>query len=291
MKYIALVAIGICCVWGQAQGAQLRLIPGQAQVGPNQLFKVDVFLDTQDEDINALEGSIAIVGEVAEIKKVLDGNSIINFWVVSPAINNQRQLTFSGIIPGGYTGKRGLLFSLVIGTKESGKGSLQVQEFSALLNDGKGTKAQSIRGEYVFAITPGVASSNLSLSTQDSTKPDIVMAKITRDPDVFEGKWFLIFAAQDKESGIDHYEVQEAKGNKGNAWKRAQSPLLLADQELASTIYVKAIDKEGNEQEMLVPGLRSSSSLLEKIKIPGILIVGIILTCLLWIYGKRRLFG
>ena len=30
-----------------------------------------------------------------------------------------------------------------------------------------------------------------------------------KDPNVFDGKWFLVFAALDKGSGIDHYEVME----------------------------------------------------------------------------------
>ena len=66
----------------------------------------------------------------------------------------------------------------------------------------------------------------------------------------WNGKWFLVFNAQDKDSGIDNYKILENRKWKienGN-WEIAESPYLLKDQELKSRIYVKAVDKSGNER-------------------------------------------
>ena len=88
-------------------------------------------------------------------------------------------------------------------------------------------------------------------------------------PSIFEGKYFLVFATQDKGSGISHYEAVEFRSrnlefkkllNKAlqfitnskfqilDSYKTAESPYVLRDQKLRSYIYVKAVDKNGNER-------------------------------------------
>ena len=80
--------------------------------------------------------------------------------------------------------------------------------------------------------------------TEDKIPPEPFGILVLKDPQVFEGKYFITFNTQDKQTGIDHYEVKE--GNKD--WKIAESPYLLEDQKLQSIIKVKAIDKAGNER-------------------------------------------
>jgi four helix bundle protein len=84
----------------------------------------------------------------------------------------------------------------------------------------------------------------------DTTKPEEFKPEIAE----IEGKKYLVFSTTDKISGVDHYEI--ATLNQGgiffNAkpkleWKVGKNPYLLGDQKL-SKIFVKAIDKAGNEQ-------------------------------------------
>ena len=72
---------------------------------------------------------------------------------------------------------------------------------------------------------------------------------------MFEGKWFVVFNTQDKQSGIDHFEVQENRGAKPDytKWKTAVSPYLLEDQDLKSYIFIKAVDKAGNSVLEILP--------------------------------------
>lgn len=86
----------------------------------------------------------------------------------------------------------------------------------------------------------------------DSNPPDDFQVQIGQSDTAFGKKYFLSFAATDKTSGVDHYEISESKnkffilpGEK--AWKTGESPYILADQNLNSKILVKAIDKAGNE--------------------------------------------
>lgn len=94
----------------------------------------------------------------------------------------------------------------------------------------------------------------------DSTAPERFTPKITE----IEGKKYLVFNTRDAVSGIDHYEISEEKNrqigdfnlddlipgsNVSNykSWIVVSSPYLLRDQDLESNIYVKAIDRAGNE--------------------------------------------
>ena len=80
----------------------------------------------------------------------------------------------------------------------------------------------------------------------------------------------MAFSAQDKELGIDYYEVWENNkkydindiGNIEEAeWAKTENPHLLKDQNLESYIYVKAVDKAGNERiEVIPPNKRSSAN-------------------------------
>lgn len=70
------------------------------------------------------------------------------------------------------------------------------------------------------------------------------------DPEVAEinGKQFLVFYTTDMISGVDYYEILKTQVKGAGVWQRAESPYLLADEDLRGIIKVKAIDKAGNDQ-------------------------------------------
>ncbi len=85
----------------------------------------------------------------------------------------------------------------------------------------------------------------------DTIPPEEFEPQIGQDPTMYDGKYFLSFVAQDKTSGVDHYEVTEVPWlsfEKTKEWKMVQSSYLLGDQKLRSVIKVKAVDKAGNER-------------------------------------------
>jgi len=63
-----------------------------------------------------------------------------------------------------------------------------------------------------------------------------------------DGKYFLVFSTQDKGSGVDHYEVREGRFG---GFSEVSSPYILKYQSLDKKIFVKAIDKFGNEIKKL----------------------------------------
>lgn len=230
-------------------GAQLNFVFPAQEIFVNQQFRADLFLDTEKEDLNAIEGKIAFPADYLEIKEIRDGNSIINFWIERPRAGDG-EIFFSGIIPGGYQGQKGFLFSVVFQAKASGNDVIEIRDAKVLLNDGKGTPAKTIISNFQFSISKEASKFKFQdLSFEDTYPPEEFAPEISQDPNIFDGKYFLVFATQDKGSGIDHYEVCEKIKTRCAI---AESPYLLKDQGLRSYIYVKAFDKTGNERIAVV---------------------------------------
>ncbi len=213
-------------------------------------FKVDLNINTEKENINAVEGKIIFPADFLELSEIRDGNSVVNFWVDKPTFTDGT-VFFSGITPGGYILDKGLIFSLIFKAKKEGDVLIKIENASALKNDGNGTKT-ILKTPYlkinIFGI--GQKQENNSLAIVDKELPDIFQPEMSRDPNIFNNRWFVVFAAQDKDSGIAKYEVKESKYNIFNfsKWIVVESPYVLTDQNLRSGIFVKAIDNAGNER-------------------------------------------
>jgi hypothetical protein len=167
-----------------------------------------------------------------------------------------------------------------------------------LLNDGKGTPARLTKKGAVFAISAREITEKLRAVIgpdiwqqeleKDNIPPEEFLPEITRDPAIFEGKYFLTFSATDKQTGVDYYQVSEQKriafivlGRE--EWKEAKSPYLLEDQGLRSIIKVKAVDEAGNERiEVIIPKVGWQDIL------PWVILVLIVGVVIWWIVRKCR---
>jgi len=217
-------------------------------IGLGKLFEVGVFIDTEDEPINTMAGKIKFSSEFLELKEIRRGGSAVNFWVERPA-TKEGEVVFSGITPGGYVGQSGYLFSLIFETKKAGETVVAAAEEQMFLNDGKGSKTIVKQAPLSLQIEEGASTGEFSLP-RDSQPPEPFELTIAQDPKIFGGKYFLVFATQDKDSGTDRYEAQESisKEPKAGKWVKAESPYVLKDQRLKSYIFVKAVDGAGNER-------------------------------------------
>ena len=285
--------------YNSAKAAKLELISEIQEIGVNQQFQVDLVLDTENEEINAIEGKILFPEDLLELKEIKDGNSIVSFWIERPRVSRQTDakqeretdalIVFSGIVPGGYNDAKGLIFSAVFQAKKEGAGTIEIQDAKALLNDGKGTPAKLSVSNFQFLISKEVAPLEL-LEIKDTEPPELFKPMIAQDPKMFEGKYFLVFATQDKKSGIAHYEVQENRRQKieSRKWIETESPYILKDQELRSYIFVKAVDKAGNERIAVVEP-RYPIKWYEMYEIWGIIIVMIFIGYIFWKILKSKI--
>ncbi|OGF20510.1 hypothetical protein A2316_01650 [Candidatus Falkowbacteria bacterium RIFOXYB2_FULL_38_15] len=251
------------------------------------IFEAGFFVNTEDEDINAIEGKIIFPEEIISLKEIRDGNSIINFWIDKPK-NSNGEIMFSGIIPGGYSDKKGLVFSAVFQSLKEGQGIFGINNVKILKNDGEGTEANiktSNPGFYILK-QDQLFPSSIAPEEKDIEPPEPIELIMTSDPEIFNGKQFLVFSSQDKVSGIDHYEVCE-----GKKCVIAESPYLLENQNLSKEITVKAIDRKGNERVAILPRQKIEKwyerYLIFAIITILVIVIGYLISIILWRGGKK----
>lgn len=223
--------------------AEIRLDANKSEINSGEQFLVDIVIHSE-ESLNAIEGRLTFPTDKLLVKEIRDGNSVINFWVEKPHIDGSGVILFSGITPGGFSGANNSIFSVVFEAKNDGVASIVLDGAKALRNDGLGSQAVLSTHNTAVSIKPG--DSNVPKETlTDIELPEDFNPTIQSDPNIFGGKYFLVFATQDKTSGIDRYEVREGEWG----WFTvAESPYLLKHQSLDRKIFVKAIDKNGNER-------------------------------------------
>ncbi|MDO8529923.1 MAG: cohesin domain-containing protein [bacterium] len=231
-------------------------------------FEIGVFINTQAQDINAVEGEIRFPSEYVDVQGVYSGGSIISFWVSQPKLAGDGLISFTGVAPGGFNGSKGYLFTVIFKAKKTGNVSVSAANEEVLLNDGQGSSAVMTKAPLALeitrpkAVTPPSPTSASEASQDvppippdDAVPPEPFEVQLAKSNNIFDGKWFVTFATQDKASGIDHYEVMEEAPSHSfrglfskSQFKTTESPYLLQDQTLKSSITIKAVDKAGNER-------------------------------------------
>jgi hypothetical protein len=306
------------------QAATLYIDPGVATLFRGDAVKMSVRLmpdQASGECINAADVVIAYPASIQPVD-VSIGRSIFSVWVEDPVINKEeRTITFAGGIPNGYCGRvqgdpglTNIIADVVFRSPGLQIGSVVddnqavvsfTDETNVYLNDGQGTKAALVTLPSTITLEKSVGSTIINEwgeeVANDDTPPESFSILLERDPVAFGGKYYIIFSTTDKQTGVSHYEVmEEPSAEFGNfswgatdaPWLRAESPYILDDQSLNSTIRVRAYDKAGNEYvATLVPekSIRTVSdrTLYTYIAIGSISLVLLIAIIVLVVYMRR----
>ena len=216
---------------------------------------ITVSLDTQGESINALEGVLLYPRDNLKLREIRDGNSLINFWAERPH-DAAGGIRFAGITPGGYEGSGREVFSLLFDVLKTGDVHFSLSSARALRNDGNGTPVPLTLSKTTVILNDTESQPSIE---GDTTPPEDFMPYRGDDPTLFGGKTFVVFATQDKQSGIDQYEVAEKKGFRRPPflfstlhWEHAESPYVLKDQTKSAFVYVRGLDRAGNERVVVL---------------------------------------
>ncbi len=274
-KFLVVIFSFSLLVFSFCEAAVLYLEPAQGEYQPGDTFIVEARIDTQGECINAAAINLSFSRDILEAIDFSKGNSILSLWLKPLEINQAEGLvSFSGGIPGGYCGRlpgdpgqSNLLGRIIFKVREKNGELFFVKlEFGedsrVLLNDGFGTPCELTFKGATFNILAGeleeVKDQWQEELEKDKIPPEVFDIEIQQDQSIFEGKYFIIFQTQDKQTGLDYYEVKEGDKN----WQKTKSPYLLVDQELKSIIKVRAVDKVGNERiAEYIPEVSKRSSL------------------------------
>jgi hypothetical protein len=248
-------------------GATLYLEPKEGEYKLGDHFGVKIRIDPEGECINTISVDLSFPNDILVLEGIDFGESIITIWVDKPSsfdikkINETGKIHFSGGIPGGYCGRipgdpgltnliaeiRFYIPSMIVGEMGERTEEIKILENSQVfLNDGKGTLAKLNFQDSKIKILPtagGGLNEWREKLLNDTSPPEPFEIQIQKNPNIFEGKYFIVFYTTDKETGVDYYMVKEGE----REWKVAKSPYLLENQNLDEEIKVKAVDRAGNE--------------------------------------------
>jgi hypothetical protein len=245
--------------------------------------EIGAFLNTEGVSINAVEGEVVLPATV-ELRGVQTGSSVVSVWLEQPkgACEAECRIRFSGIIPGGYSGPDGYLFSAIV-IAPAGTLSVTAESVRTYKNDGFGTEIQTDVAGLELTVS---ATAETPALPDDTVAPEPFTIELSKDANVFDGQYFIAFQAQDKLSGVSFYEVREYDPWWPFAeWVRADSPYVLNDQDLSSVIEVRAVDQAGNERV----SQREPTRPLVWYERPFIFgIIGVIIIFAVWFIFRRR---
>lgn len=212
-------------------------------------YSANIYFEPEGASVNALSGIVSLPSGAAP--DVRTGDSVIPLWVESPKYDPvASKISFAGAIPNGYPGERGFIMRLVF-TDNRAATKLYLSG-QAYLNDSKGTllKLNPTKFERVANfVSPSIK--------DDREPPESFTPFAEQNPVLFDGQAVVVFSTTDKSSGLDHYEVAEARpgffglllpDESKLIWLKTDSPHVLADQSRQSVIYIKAVDLNGNER-------------------------------------------
>lgn len=282
MRSLAVTAItvGSFAVAELAAAAILEGVVTPPTMAVGQSATVTFRLNAQDQPINTIAGLVHFPKAV-QISTVAHGGSVVNFWVQPPTVD-LGTVRFSGVIPGGYAGRDGQLFTVTFTARDPGAVVITAGDLQVLLNDGQGSAATitsalpRLTVSASLAAEPNVATTTPT-ATADTLPPEPFTPQVAKDPASFGDLWFVAFATQDQGTGVERYEIQEQLNGRIDpaAWKPVSSLFILSDQSLASTIFVRAVDRAGNVQMAVVLPKRAGPG-YTNLTIWGILLIAIL---------------
>ena len=140
----AVLAIGLFFVMPRVvDAARLYMAPVTGSFSVGKTFTVKLYLDTEDQEINALNLSVKFPADKLQLVSPNTSVSLIDVWASQPKFNNRTgDISLRGGIPNGINTSGGLISELTFRVRSTGQAVLYFSsESQAYLNDGKATPA------------------------------------------------------------------------------------------------------------------------------------------------------
>lgn len=150
-------ALLLFCLPKFALAATIYFSPAAGSFKTGDLINVSVKVNTQEQAINNVDGTIYFPTDTLEVMSVSKSGSIFSLWVEEPAFsNNAGSISFNGGVPTpGFTGSAGKVIGIVFRAKKSGTASVSFASASIRANDGFGTNILTGSGQAQFDISGG----------------------------------------------------------------------------------------------------------------------------------------
>jgi uncharacterized integral membrane protein len=249
------------------QAAELYLKSSQDRYFPNEIFKAEIRLNVSPgENVTALEAKIKYNFQDLTAVEFLTANSILTFVDQANIDVNNGIISFSGIIPGGYTGRlpgdpgeSNLLGTIALQVLKTNNPETKIEVSNAsriLLDDGQELKTNLVFQSLDININPQEVVFNPLNELESSKELDkIPPEEFTPEIIQINNEYFVAFNTQDKQSGVDHYSLNILERN---FWGRSKiikqvenitSPYPVSQEEIKKPMQIIAFDKAGNERK------------------------------------------
>ncbi len=119
-----------------------------------QTITLDLALNTGGNSINALEGTVQVPTDYFDILGVAYTNNntrsyFLKLWPETPTIHSDGTITFTGGLPGGslggFNGTKGIILTMSLKIKKSGRASITPANNMVLLDDGLATELGNVK--------------------------------------------------------------------------------------------------------------------------------------------------
>ena len=282
----ATIVFFICASFCMAHAASAAVlsIDAPAKVHVGDTFPIKVMLNTENQTVNALDESVITPPQFVTVISDTYNGSFMKYFINQFSYDPTSGLTgFEGGLPTpGINSINALVVSIYMKAISPGTALFSIAKNpQVLLNDGAATPAAVTETTASTVILPApkgyipVTAVEPKTYTPISTFAPVVSKSST----AFGGKYFLTVNNPDN-ADIDHYEVAEVPGSAAPTngsvqlnWKTVSMPYVLQNQSGNVSIFVKAVDKLGNEDIEWTSFQHSSNAVWEYIFLIFILLI------------------
>jgi len=141
-KILLTIFVGFLSVFCFAE-ASTNVFFKESNVNINRgdIFSIDLKISS-DKAINVIDGTLLFDNKKLFVREVKIDGSLFTIWAKSPTFDNSTgKISFTGGVPGGFSGKDGQVIKITFRAKGEGDTKVDFQDiFSVFLNDGLGTR-------------------------------------------------------------------------------------------------------------------------------------------------------
>lgn len=260
IKIILFLIAGFFAAPHFAEAESVFLYSNKESYNLGEYISVDVKIDTGENLVNAIQGTINFPEDSFEVESIKTGQSALTLWPQKPSLNGSGAITFAGGVPHGFKSTSGNVFSFILKSIKAGEYSLYINSTKVLLNDGLGTQLANVSlSPLKIIVAEKISSGEVQQLEQDQEKPLEFTPVVSQSLTPADKGYFVSFSTTDKESGVDHYEAREEYvllpfwGTLfSTGWEKTETPYVLKLQHWWTKVYIRAYDSAGNFSEQVV---------------------------------------
>jgi hypothetical protein len=136
--------------------AELFILPRSGDFLVGSTFEVPIYINTQNNNINAISLKLQFDSKKLTIVKPSGGKSIFGIWVEPPSYDNTKGVaSLVGVIPGGIVTSSGLIATVTFKALAEGGARVSITDYSSVnLNDGLGSEVVLARNGALYTLIP-----------------------------------------------------------------------------------------------------------------------------------------